>query len=103
MPTMPTTHRATSISYERQHERKCSRSILQTRQWRKLRKTVRADTPLCVACIANGEVVPAVDVDHIVPRSQGGSPFDPANLQPLCKRCHSLKTRREGISKNLEV
>ena len=46
-----------------------------------------AREPLCEEC---GK--PATDVDHIVPRSRGGAPFDPANLQSLCASCHSAKT-----------
>jgi 5-methylcytosine-specific restriction protein A len=31
-------------------------------------------------------------VDHIVPIRDGGAILDPANCQPLCRRCHDLKT-----------
>jgi hypothetical protein len=34
-------------------------------------------------------------VDHIVPRSVGGSTWDRANWQGLSKVCHDAKTRRE--------
>lgn len=39
-------------------------------------------------------VVQATDVDHIVPREQGGSD-QWSNLQALCHSCHSKKTATE--------
>jgi 5-methylcytosine-specific restriction enzyme A len=42
------------------------------------------------------QLIPATDVDHIVPRTQGGS--DRAdNLQSLCHSCHSHKTNLQSI------
>ena len=42
--------------------------------WRKLRTQVLArDGGLCRLCLANGRVTAAAHVDHIVPRSVGGS------------------------------
>lgn len=67
------------------------------RRWRKVRvATLAAEPgahtgPLCVQCLAAGIVEPATDLDHIIPKRLGGSD-DPANLQPLCHRCHSRKT-----------
>lgn len=37
-----------------------------------------------------------LEVDHITPISEGGHPFDPANLQTLCSDCHKEKTAREA-------
>lgn len=64
-------------------------------RWRKLRGMVLAAQPLCADPFgihaAAGEVVAATDVDHIIPRQQGGRDvFD--NLQGLCHSCHSKKT-----------
>ncbi|HLF76430.1 MAG TPA: DNA methyltransferase [Dehalococcoidia bacterium] len=54
--------------------------------WRRLRKQVLREEPNCRRCGA-----PSTDVDHIVPRRQGGSD-DRANLQGLCHSCHSKYT-----------
>lgn len=37
-----------------------------------------------------------LEVDHITPISEGGHPFDPANLQTLCSDCHQQKTSAEN-------
>jgi len=37
-----------------------------------------------------------LEVDHITPISEGGHPFDPANLQTLCSDCHQAKTSAEN-------
>lgn len=37
-----------------------------------------------------------LEVDHITPVSEGGHPFDPANLQTLCEKCHQDKTSQEN-------
>ena len=36
-----------------------------------------------------------MEVDHIVPLAAGGAPYDPENLQTLCRPCHFDKTRRD--------
>lgn len=46
---------------------------------------------LCGNCGAPGH-----SVDHIVPRSQGGT-SDKSNLQLLCERCHNTKSRKERL------
>jgi 5-methylcytosine-specific restriction endonuclease McrA len=37
-----------------------------------------------------------LEVDHITRVADGGHPFDPANLQTLCSRCHQAKTSVEN-------
>ena len=56
--------------------------------WRRKRALFLARFPVCANC---GE--PATDVDHILPRRQGGSEHE-SNLQALCHSCHSVKTSR---------
>ncbi len=59
--------------------------------WARVRRARLAVDPLCSACGA-----PASEVDHIVPLAAGGAELDPANLQPLCRRCHAAKTSAES-------
>jgi ATP adenylyltransferase len=47
----------------------------------------------CELCGVSAEVR-ALEVDHIVPRSRGGTD-EPANLQALCYRCNSMKRDRD--------
>lgn len=48
-------------------------------------------------CLEQGKTVIALNVDHIIPLTQWtGNPYDLINLQPLCKPCHSIKTRKEN-------
>ena len=65
------------------------------RQWRKTRERILSRDPLCVNPFGiEQHVVFSADVDHIVPREQGGSDDD-SNLQGLCHSCHSRKTAIE--------
>ena len=61
----------------------------QTPLWRALRDQVLQEEPLCRICRRVTE-----HVDHIVPRTQGGSDTRD-NLAGMCARCHSAKTARE--------
>lgn len=63
--------------------------------WQKTRSVVlERDEHLCTKCLTEGVLTQATHVDHIVPKSQGGSE-ELSNLQALCKDCHFKKTARE--------
>lgn len=52
--------------------------------------------PLCATHEKRGELVPAEVVDHIVPHRGDMALFwRRSNWQPLCKRCHDIKTATE--------
>ncbi|MCY4508425.1 MAG: HNH endonuclease signature motif containing protein, partial [Acidobacteria bacterium] len=64
------------------------------KRWARARAAALArDGYRCRACGRFGGR--ALEVDHITPISEGGAPFDLANLQSLCRDCHIDKTRRE--------
>ena len=63
-------------------------------QWG-LRIQVLSENPWCVECQQHGRLEPATDVDHIIPHGGDEARFrDRANLQGLCRGCHTRKTRR---------
>jgi 5-methylcytosine-specific restriction protein A len=66
-------------------------------RWRRARLAFLARHPLCATCQAEGRLVPATDVDHVVPHRGDQRLFwDESNWQGLCKPCHDAKTAREG-------
>jgi 5-methylcytosine-specific restriction endonuclease McrA len=76
-----------------------------TAEWRELRLIALAQKPLCELCEKEGKLVPAKEVNHIIPAEEDSSKFfDLNNLQPLCSYHHRVVTRRDNSkysSKNL--
>ena len=68
---------------------------LNSAAWRKLRKQVLAEEPLCRHCAAQGLTVPATEVDHI-DNTRGPNYDTDTNLQAVCKTCHKVKTQQES-------
>ena len=65
-------------------------------KWRKCRDKYVKQNPLCEKCKENGKTVEADEVDHIIPvKVRFDLRFDFENLQSLCKRCHSIKSRKD--------
>lgn len=64
--------------------------------WRKLRKRFIETNSLCVKCDAEGRVVKAKFVDHIVRIEDGGDKLNEDNLQSLCKFHHDSKSGKEA-------
>lgn len=65
-------------------------------EWRKVRKfVIDRDQGLCQNCLLTGKYTPGKEVDHIIPKSEGGTD-SPDNLQLLCIPCHRKKTAEEA-------
>lgn len=67
-----------------------------TSRWQKVRAGFLQSHPLCVHCQAEGVVMEATVVDHIIPHKGDKALFwDRDNWQPLCKKHHDRKTATE--------
>jgi 5-methylcytosine-specific restriction protein A len=67
--------------------------------WTKRRaRILLRDCGLCQVCKRDGRVTVATEVDHRVPKSQGGTDEDD-NLQSICNPCHKTKTGAEKASR----
>lgn len=65
-------------------------------EWEKLRKRIlERDSNLCQQHLSEGLVVVGNQVDHTIPKSQGGTDHE-SNLKTLCEACHRAKTQRES-------
>lgn len=65
-------------------------------EWEQTRKRILSrDKGLCQVCMADGKLRPAKQVDHKVPKFEGGSEDDD-NLQAICVDCHKAKTAVEA-------
>ena len=62
-------------------------------EWYKFRKRYLAINPYCECGVF------ATEIDHILALSKGGAKYDPDNLKPQCKSCHSKKTYKEDTPK----
>jgi 5-methylcytosine-specific restriction protein A len=60
--------------------------------WRKVRAFHLQAEPLCRFHAERGDVVAAIEVDHIDGNSRNN---DDRNLRSLCKSCHSARTARD--------
>ena len=66
------------------------------RQWELLRAaTLERDKHLCQPCLREGKLTPAREVDHIVPKFEGGAD-DLSNTQAICRPCHQAKPQAEA-------
>jgi 5-methylcytosine-specific restriction protein A len=77
-------------------------AFLHTPAWEKIRRMALAREPLCRHCKAIGRVVAASQVDHIlVPNGNTALQRDLENMQALCHRHHSMKTRHQDKGNNI--
>ncbi len=104
MPRLPDKHRPPTQGKDAIHrvEANRRRSATYDSTWCKLRKQHLAREPLCRMCLAEGKLVEATEVDHIVPvKIAPDRRLDPTNLQSLDKSCHSRKTAAENAGRHI--
>jgi 5-methylcytosine-specific restriction protein A len=80
---------------ERKPDRNQFRAIYQSHRWHEYSRKYLKANRLCVQCLAEGKTTISQCTDHILPMSQGGAIWDPANHQALCLQHHSKKTKEE--------
>jgi 5-methylcytosine-specific restriction protein A len=67
-------------------------------EWDRLRKlAMDRDNGLCQPCYKRGRITIGTQVDHEIPKAQGGTD-ELANLQTICEPCHRAKTARESMA-----
>ena len=76
--------------YNRSRGDKKEIAFYKLKRWQTVRKAaLYRDQGLCVVCGA-----PAAMVDHIIEVKDGGAKYSLENLQSMCNRCHSIKTKQ---------
>ena len=98
MPFKPENKRRPWLTKDKRRERGLD-LFYQGRRWRVLRNKYIQNNPLCVYCEKDGRLIKGNVVDHIVPRTQGGSDYSLDNLQTLCTSCHNSKSSGERIDR----
>lgn len=66
----------------------------QTAEWKNARALVIATARRCALHISPRCTNRVDEIDMIISAADGG-PIAAANMQPVCRPCHALKTRRE--------
>lgn len=95
MPKRPPSHRPPRARTPQPEERGNSTERGYNWRWRKARAVYLASHPSCEACLQERRATPATVVDHRVPHRGNQTLFwDEGNWQPLCDRCHNIKTGR---------
>ncbi len=69
--------------------------LYQTKRWARIRKRQLAEFPLCRICLEKGQIVPATEVDHVVPHNANEWAFWSGELQSLCRSDHARKSNEE--------
>lgn len=83
-------------AYNNTEQRKERNALYKTAQWQTHRKVILSRNPICAACLIEGIVTPATEIDHVFPWSQIGQEAFYINLfQSLCKPHHTYKTAQE--------
>lgn len=95
---LPTRKQQQPTTY-RENKTEAERKFYSSQRWRKTSERHRRDEPLCRQCRTEGRYIIGTLTDHIVPISHGCDPYDEANHQTLCDKCHNRKRKQESLSK----
>ncbi len=101
MPYSAPTNTTTPPPEVRTNTKRGGDRVYKSARWLKVRRMVLRRQPICAdphgVHRATGEVVPALDVDHIRPLAERPDlAFTLTNLRGLCRSCHSRITRGGG-------
>ena len=102
IPFAPKTHKTPSPLAKRESRERYDRTRPSSsargydNSWQAVRRYFLANNPLCIDCLKkDNRYFPAQEVHHIEPlRDNPSRRDDPANLAPLCKRHHSIRTAK---------
>lgn len=73
------------------------------RKLQRIREAHFKANPLCVMCLKAGHIAVAVELDHVIALTNGGT-NDPENYQGLCLACHEIKTNADlGYTPKVET
>lgn len=82
--------------YYTNDDRQEARKMYDKTHWKRLRQIKLSEQPLCVACLLEGIINQATEVDHVFPwRQLGKEAFYNNRFQCLCREHHSMKTQQE--------
>lgn len=89
--------------------------MIQSNQWKELRKMKLTNNPVCEDCEVRGLIEPATEVHHIIPVESSlnmgdmkSLMFSYSNLKSMCHTCHSeahkgMKSHtRKGVRENVD-
>lgn len=97
MPTRPPVFRNTNtVSYaeDKERERIRAKSDRYGWDWKKFRKRMLSENPLCAQCERDGYVVEATTVHHVVDIVEAPERrLDASNIECLCEMHHNQITR----------
>lgn len=83
-------------TFKASEARKEFNSMYNTTQWKKLRIAKLSTQPLCQACLCDGRIVAASQVDHLFSWTALSKEAFYYNIfQSLCDSCHSQKSALE--------
>ena len=72
-------------------------AVLGSAQWARVRKAMKNRAGWrCQRCGRPGRL----EVHHKTPLERGGAPFDPDNLECLCRTCHIAHHRARNLNRN---